>query len=577
MTSDLERLPADDFARRFALRGPGLMWFLGAGASASSGVPTAWDMIWDFKQRLFVTQRRVSPAAVADLSNPGTRRRLQEHIDAAEKFPPEGAPNEYAALFEAVYPSEPDRTAYLDSHLHGAKPAYGHLALATLMHAEKARVVWTTNFDPLVSDACAKVYDGTGALSAVDLDRAHLASQFMANERWPIEFKIHGDFRSRRLKNTTDELREQDQQLRTALVDACRRYGLIVAGYSGRDDSVMNALEDVLSDEGGFPNGLFWLHRGEGSPLPRVERLLSRARTADVEAFLVEIDDFDGILRDLIRSSDVPDTTVLDQFAGERSRWTAPPRVTGKRSWPVVRLNGLRAKQVPTTCRKIECGVGGFKELREAVEKAEVDIIVSRTKAAVLAFGRDNDVRKALEPHGITEFDLYPLDPKRLRYESSERGLLRDALSRALAREFEMALRRRRSADLLAPTDPGHKRWKGLARSAGQLSGVVQRHPELTWREGVAVRLEWANDDLWLLVDHRTVFDGMTAENKAVAAAFGRERNVPRYNRKLNALIAFWAELFSSAGTLRALGISDGVDAVFELAPTTAFSRRSRP
>ena len=32
---------ADDFARRFALRAGNLMWLLGAGASASAGIPTA--------------------------------------------------------------------------------------------------------------------------------------------------------------------------------------------------------------------------------------------------------------------------------------------------------------------------------------------------------------------------------------------------------------------------------------------------------------------------------------------------------------------------------------------------------
>ena len=294
---DLPELPADDFARRFGLRAPNLMWFLGAGASASSGVPTAWDMIWEFKQRLFVSQRKVSPKSVADLSNPAVRLRLQDHLASSGSFPTEGDPAEYAALFEAVYPAEADRTAYIEARVHGAKPSYGHLSLATLMKANKARIVWTTNFDPLVADACARVFGGTGSLSSVDLDRSHLASELVDGERWPIEVKIHGDFRSRRLKNTSDELREQDQTLRRALVDACRRYGLIVVGYSGRDESVMNALDEVLAESGAFPAGLFWIHRGEGRPLPRVGSLLRNAASAGVEAFLVRVENFDEVAR----------------------------------------------------------------------------------------------------------------------------------------------------------------------------------------------------------------------------------------------------------------------------------------
>ena len=58
-TEEPPELGTDDFTRRFALRTPNLMWFLGAGASASAGIPTAGDMIWEFKQLLYVSQRRV--------------------------------------------------------------------------------------------------------------------------------------------------------------------------------------------------------------------------------------------------------------------------------------------------------------------------------------------------------------------------------------------------------------------------------------------------------------------------------------------------------------------------------------
>ena len=135
---------------------------------------------------------------------------------------------------------------YLDAKMTGAKPSYGHVALATLMRAQLTRLVWTTNFDSLIADACAKVYDGTGPLTTVALDAPELATQCIAEGRWPVEIKLHGDFRSRRLKNTGDELRHQDARLRQVLVDSCRRFGLVVAGYSGRDDSIMDALEEAV-------------------------------------------------------------------------------------------------------------------------------------------------------------------------------------------------------------------------------------------------------------------------------------------------------------------------------------------
>lgn len=91
-------MTTDDFARRFSQRGGNLTWLLGAGASAAAGIPTAWDMIWEFKQQLYVSQRRVSPKQVADLANPAVRRELQSFIDGIGSLPGAGSPDEYAAL-----------------------------------------------------------------------------------------------------------------------------------------------------------------------------------------------------------------------------------------------------------------------------------------------------------------------------------------------------------------------------------------------------------------------------------------------------------------------------------------------
>jgi len=48
-----------DFLRLYPLRAPNVMWFLGAGASAAAGVPTAEEMVWDFKRSLYCSALRV--------------------------------------------------------------------------------------------------------------------------------------------------------------------------------------------------------------------------------------------------------------------------------------------------------------------------------------------------------------------------------------------------------------------------------------------------------------------------------------------------------------------------------------
>lgn len=568
-------IAADDFVRRFALRAKTLMWLLGAGASAAAGIPTAWDMIWEFKQKLFISQRRASPQTVADLSNPAVRSHIQDHIDASGRLPAVGAPDEYAALFEEAYPAEADRRAYLEAKMAGAKPSYGHLALGTLMRAQLTRLAWMTNFDTLLADACAKVYDGTGPLTCVALDAPDVAAQCIRDERWPIEIKLHGDFRSRRLKNTSDELREQDQRLRQIFVDSCRRFGVVVVGYSGRDESIMATLEAGLCSDDPFPAGLFGLHRGHDPPLDRVRDLLVRAQKAGVEAALVPIENFDEAMRDLLRLIPDIDTTVLDAFQVNRRRWTPAPKPSGSLGWPTVRLNALEMSRMPTVCRRVVCQIGGYSDVRAAVEKAGVNILVARTRAGVLVFGGDADVRAAFDPYGITTFDLHAIETKRLRDDTGERSLLRDALTCAIARAQDLQVLHRHNAALLAPTDPASETWTPLRALVGSVTGTLPSCPGLRWFEGIQARLDWADDRLWLLVEPRIVFTGLTDTTKDAAADFARERTVKRYNRPLNDLVMFWARLLANDGKdLRALNVTEGVDAVFGLSAETAFSRR---
>ena len=572
------RIQADDFARRFSLRAQKLMWFLGAGASASAGVPTAMDMVWEFKQELYVSQNKVSRQTVSDLSNSSVREKLQTHIKAMQNIPESGATDEYAALFERVYLSEADRSNYIKALIDGSKPSYGHLALAVLMREKLIRIVWTTNFDRLLDDACAKVFETTGSLTTVDLDSPHKAKQAIDDEQWPIEIKLHGDFLSRRLKNTRNELRKQDANLRNMLVDSCKRFGLVVVGYSGRDDSVMDALDEAAKLSGAFPHGLFWLHRGETRPTPRVSEVLTQAQQNGVEAAIVEIENFDEILRDLVRLVKDIDTKELDEFAKERQWRSAAPRLTGQPGWPVVRLNALRVTQIPTVSRRVVCEIGGIADVREAIKQAGTNVIATRTNSGVLAFGTDSEVLASFDTFGITEFDLHTLETKWQRFDSIERGLLRESLTAAIVRQGRLEIvGHRRGTDLLAPANPEADTWQRLIQLVGAIAGKVENCQELHWREGINIRLDWADDNLWLLIEPRIVFDGMTQENKIAAAAFVRARTVKRYNRKFNDILDFWTHhLTGQQGEIRALGITDGIDASFRLSLPTAFSRRAK-
>ncbi|MFK4822071.1 SIR2 family protein [Ochrobactrum quorumnocens] len=82
--------------------------------------------------------------------------------------------------------------------------------------------------------------------------------------------KLHGDYQSIAIKNTGSELEEQDARMRHVLVESGKRFGMIFVGYSGRDASIMEALNTVLDAPSPFPNGVYWLTSSASRLLPAV-------------------------------------------------------------------------------------------------------------------------------------------------------------------------------------------------------------------------------------------------------------------------------------------------------------------
>jgi SIR2-like domain len=581
----IQPLDTPAFLRLFQLRAAQIMWFLGAGASRSAGIKTARDMIWDFKQRLYRSQKKLPPSAITDIGEPAVQRKLQAHFDSLGGFPPAGSETEYSAYFEATYHAPRDRRAYLDELIARGKPSFGHHALALLMAEDLCRIVWTTNFDRTVEDAAAGRLGGTGRLVVADLKEPEKIRRAVDENRWPVYGKLHGDYHSDWLKNTDAELREQDAEMRRSLVDRCRRQGLAIIGYSGRDASIMEALTEALDEGRGFPGGLFWFKRGQDTPYSAVTALITRARAFGIDAHLVEAESFDELFSDLLRF--LPQTA--DKLAGltgaARPRLvTAKPRPsTGV--VPAIRMNALAVTSRPALCRIVDCPIGGDKEIDEAVAKGGVDIIAHRVRDGVLAFGRDNDIRKAFEPFGIKAFDQHPLSSKRLLKEGGERALVRDALFRAIAGRPGLTLERRRSRVRLRPV-PGQVQPSifntDTARPVDRISGLVPK-TDVAWSEACGVRVDYRLDLLWLLIEP-TVATELAAEAADEIAEltreFVRERRARRHNCLANALLDGWISLIvgrEPSVRLKAFGIADGIDAEFEILRTSAFSGIGKP
>ncbi|KJS26970.1 MAG: hypothetical protein VR75_04965 [Hyphomonadaceae bacterium BRH_c29] len=572
-----ELLDLATFLRKFEQRASGIMWLLGAGASRASGIRTANDMIWDFKARLYRSAKSVAASSVSDLGDERTRQILQNYFDKETSNPASGSEEEYAVYFEQTYPEAQDRQRYIANAMRDAKPSYGHHALAHLVKKDMVRIIWTTNFDRLVEDAIHTVFETTTVLTIGDLGEPTKISRAFADQQWPIYAKLHGDFHSEALKNTSGELLAQDQNMRRILLDACRNQGLVVTGYSGRDASVMDVLREAVNEGVGFPNGLFWFVREQDTPYASVQSLILDAKAAGIDASFVRYGGFDELLSDIVRY--LPQTEQLSIKLDDKRKIRPRPIDLSARTWrtPFVRTNAIPVLEYPKTARLVDCDIGGAKEIQAAISEAGSDLLASRIGKGVLAYGDDVEIKRVLGDHNIKSFDMHGILADRLLFESGERSLLRDALFRALSSFCGLDLVKRGSRSMFR-TDKGFFKFNSqkLVKATGRLNGELGGG--ISWAEACDVRLDYRLDRLWIMLDPSIIFDddeNTAPDDLQAAKDFVRERRVKRYNNVSNEILDGWVEvLFGPGKAPIQLGINGGtgIGALFEILPVTAFS-----
>src|SRR5262249_12828552 len=132
------------------------MLFFGAGTSASSGIPTAGQCIWQWKHEIYLSKHpHLKPTLMLDATLPAAQDRIQSWLDRQSVFPKRGDFLEYSKYIEYTYPRHEDRKRYFDKLFAGATPQIGYQLLAILQNALVFQWIWTTNFDALIRQARA--------------------------------------------------------------------------------------------------------------------------------------------------------------------------------------------------------------------------------------------------------------------------------------------------------------------------------------------------------------------------------------------------------------------------------------
>jgi hypothetical protein len=523
-------------------------WFLGAGASAAAGLPTAWDIIWDLKRRYY---RREENQEISrqDMQLDAVRARVQSYM-LSKGFPEEGEPGEYTTYFEKAFGDDEKQRQYLAAILSekNVTLSIGNRILGALLGSGGARSVFTTNFDTVVERAVAEV--SGQSLAAFHLEGAASANKAISNEEYPVYCKLHGDFRYDSIKNLPADLVSQNEDLSRALVNAANRFGFIVAGYSGRDDSVMQLFRSALSTPNPFPHGLFWTGMKGSRVLPAVTELIEDAKRAGVDASFVEVETFDALMLRLWRNLDNKDPALDAKVRkSAQAKVSIPLPKAGKGA--IVRMNAVPIFDLPQHCQSLSFrNQKEWTDLRAATGATEGRLIFTKAES-VLCWGAEALIRDQFK-------DLVSISPHDLSPQIADignhlyvKGFLEEAICYALSRGKPLLTRTTKSGSYLIAdrhsTDqsPFSRLHDVVGKISGQIPGLFTAvdedhpHPEkVHWAEAVRISIGRIDGRNWLLLDPDVWIWPPRARKDATD--FLDKRRGSRYNNIYNAFIDAW-------------------------------------
>jgi tetratricopeptide (TPR) repeat protein len=276
--------------------------FFGAGTSKDSGIKLAFEMIEDFKEIILKDE---------GLSN-APKEEKAAWFDKQDWYL--NTPNKYSCLFQMAYRTDIARRNYIEDLISKGEASFGYIILANFIAEGYVDTIITTNFDDLIYQACTSYT----AVRPVVYSLGGFASEMISQLNRPKVLKIHGDFLFSELKNTETELATQDPNMSKQVEQILQKYdGLVVIGYAGNDESVMNLLEKL-------PKGraLYWCERPrmiDGKQTiwlnERVIKLLN-----DKDGHLIEITGFDHFIKEVKIITDFDEDIIVSAFAKRQNK-----------------------------------------------------------------------------------------------------------------------------------------------------------------------------------------------------------------------------------------------------------------
>lgn len=444
-------LPLDAFIRSVGVsRTTPHALFLGAGASITSGMPSAQMCIWEWKRNIFLTNNVGLELQFSELSLASVRRGIQRWLDRQAIYPANGAPEEYSVYIEACYPIRDSRRSYFQEKVRIAKPHIGYQLIGILASQAIIKSVWTTNFDQLVSRAAA-----TSSIMPIEVgvDSKHRVNRTPKTGELLV-VSLHGDYRYDQLKNTADEIRNQERDLESGLIEELKDSPIIVLGYSGRDESIMSAFSRGVEQRG--VGSLYWcVQDPENIPKPVLD-LISHARRKGHTAYVVPAQGFDDIMTRLaLHCMDAPGQAIAAQIISQNTGGSDAPRsqfrIESGNPTAILKSNAFEI-ECPSEVLAFELKEWPKERIWKWVREKTADrhVVAVPFKGQIFALGTVDDIRACFGDNIKDRPQRTPISEGNLRFEDGAiTWLMREALIRSMV--IATSMRAERTHELWSP------------------------------------------------------------------------------------------------------------------------------
>lgn len=305
---------------------PKCSFLLGAGCSKSSGIPTGWEIIeklrklWylnnytncqefkngDFEinetsfkeieddfQVKYLEQETLLKEKVENTYEELRKTQpeyLKKKIDSESKdIIIENVFNDllYGFWFETYSENPRERQKLIEYLIDLKEPSGAYLLFSHLIANNKITNVFTTNFDDLIYDSLIRYTE----IKPKVYSHNEVAQYINTHSPRPNIIKLHGDFLFENIKNTKPETSLLWSNMENKFQEALKSFDLIVVGYNGADDSIMNSLAKLKENH----FGLLWCGQSLESLNWRVTEFINNTPNS----FFIEIKSFEFLVFEL--------------------------------------------------------------------------------------------------------------------------------------------------------------------------------------------------------------------------------------------------------------------------------------